>query len=86
MKAYYDREPIELTDEFVRALERLIEAQLEMMQKAEPELADCWAWGVCYVKDLAHQQGLSFQFGGEDDRPDWMEGRAQVLTEEHISV
>jgi hypothetical protein len=85
MKAYYDQKPVKLTDEFVTAIERLIEAELDMMQQHEPEMADCWTWGACYVDDLARSRGLFFQFGGDEDKPDWVHGRAQVLTKDEVA-
>ncbi len=65
MKAKYDGELIKITPRFRKALEELMAAECEMMALAEPNLAYCWTWGHCEIKDLASQNGLSFTFGGD---------------------
>ena len=40
----YDTEEIKPTSRFIEALKELIRAEMEMMQIAEPETADCWTW------------------------------------------
>lgn len=66
----YDTEEIKPTARFTEALKELMRAEMEMMQIAEPETADCWTWGICEVGDLASAKGLRFEFGGEEDKPD----------------
>jgi hypothetical protein len=46
-----------------------MEANMEMMREHEPDLADCWTWGICKVANLANSHGLSFTYGGDEDRP-----------------
>ena len=38
------------------------------MREHDPENADCWTWGRCYIGDLA-QRDPQFQFGGDEDAP-----------------
>lgn len=68
--AKYDTEEIELTPRFIEAIQELLEAELEMMQQQKQENAECWTWGVCEIGDLADSNGLSFEFGGDDYKPD----------------
>lgn len=71
METTYDLEPIKLTDGYIEALENLMREQLAMMRQHEPDLADCWTWGVCRIGDLAYQH-LDFEFGGDEDKPRWL--------------
>lgn len=75
MKAKFDTEEITLTSRYVEALKELMRAEMEMMQINEPDMAECWTWGICSVTDLARSSsGLSFEFGGEDDKPEGFPG------------
>ena len=67
--AKYDTEDLKITGRFIEALKELIWAELEMMRAHDPETADCWTWGICEITDIAMTNGLSFQFGGEEDKP-----------------
>ena len=80
MIALYDRDPIELTQRFVDALEEVMLAEMEMMRNREPELADCWTWGRCGVQDLAMGQ-VDFEFGGDEDRPESLPDGEFVIVE-----
>ncbi len=68
--AKYDTEEIELTPRFIEALQEVMIAELEMMGEQDHEDAECWTWGICEIGDLADGRGLSFQFGGDEDKPD----------------
>jgi len=68
MKIKYDQEEVELTARFENALIELMKAECEMMALAEPHMKRCWTWGRCTVGDLAYVKGLSFVYGGDDDK------------------
>lgn len=69
MKALYDTEEIKVTPRFKAALIELMKAQCEMMQENEPDMSECWTWGICEVGDIATARGLQFEFGGDEDKP-----------------
>ena len=70
----YDQIELIETERFIAALEEVMRANMEMMIKSDPEYADCWTWGVCYLPDLAISD-ISFEYGGEADKPeDFPEG------------
>ena len=70
MKAKYDTEEITITPRFKAALIELMKAECGMMAKNAPEYANCWTWGHCEIHDLAHTNGLQFQFGGDKEMPE----------------
>ena len=72
--AKYDKEEIELTPRFIEAIQELLSAELEMMREQQQEDAECWTWGICEISDLSDSNGLSFQFGGDDYKPDILIG------------
>ena len=80
MKALYDREEIEITQRFINALKEVMAAECEMMAANEPDSADCWTWGVCEINDLSHSSGLSFEFGGEEDKPEYATEKFTVIS------
>ena len=45
--AKYDKDELKLTDRYKAALNELMAAELEMMREHEPDMADCWSWGIC---------------------------------------
>lgn len=67
----YDTEEIKPTKRFIKAIEELLRAEIEMMRLHDIDKydQDCWAWGICTVRDLAAVRGLEFEFGGEEDKP-----------------
>ncbi len=65
----FDQDSIKPTARFIEALKELLRAEMEMMKLANPENAECWAWGTCEVVDLGHSNGLRFEFGSEEDKP-----------------
>ena len=69
MKATYDQRDIKVTPRFKNALIELMKAQCEMMAENEPDFAECWTWGRVEIGDIATYQGLSFEFGGDEDKP-----------------
>ena len=79
MQTTYDQETIvQVSDEFIKALHDLMRAEMKMMIVADPEDADCWAWGICTVGDLASSTHLVFEYGGNDDKPEGMESDVMV--------
>lgn len=79
MKVKYDDVEICLTPRFIAALEELMLAELGMMQEQDKFSPECWTWGICEVGDLASLKALSFEFGGEDDKPDVFSESKNVL-------
>jgi len=70
MKLKADDKEIEMTPRFEAALKELMAAECEMMQKADPENADCWVWGNCGIGDLTCADCLEFEFGGKENKPE----------------
>lgn len=79
MKVRYDNEEVELTKRFIDSLEENMAAMCEMMVEREPEDANCWFYGRCYISDLASNDGMNFIFGSENDMPDDGLGQFAVL-------
>ena len=79
IKGFYDGKIITITPAYIQALKNLIIEKLLMMREGDAEYADCWTWGECEVGDLASNVGLSFQYGGEEDKPKYMRGVARVI-------
>jgi hypothetical protein len=75
----YDTEKVEPTDRFIEAVQELMRAEMEMMRLHEPEMADCWTWGVCILGDIATRKGLNFEYGGDEDKPDYMPENMDVM-------
>lgn len=71
-------ETINATTGYVAALENLIREMLKMMREHEPHNAELWTWGEAEVRDLATSNGISFRFGGDEDKPADMSGDARV--------
>lgn len=69
MKAKYDDITVTVSRAFIAALRDLMQAEMNMMRRAEPRNAECWTWGKCTIRDLASARGLEFEFGGDDDMP-----------------
>lgn len=67
--AKYDMEQIEVTPRFREALEEVMRAEMEMMRRHEPGHSECWVWGKCTIEDLGGSNGLSFEYGAEEDKP-----------------
>lgn len=76
---FYDGEEIPITPGYIDALKSLMLEELMMMQKAQPNFADCWSWGICTVGDLAGMRRLDFEYGGEEHKPKKMVGVVQVI-------
>lgn len=78
MKGKFDTEEILLSENYLKAIEKMIEAELEMM--CEQHDAECWTWGECVISDLAYSRNLSFSFGGDEDRPaELPEGKSTLI-------
>lgn len=77
--AKYDTENLVLTERYKSALNELMAAELEMMREHEPDMADCWEWGVCHVGDLARKDGLEFTYGGNEDKPAQYKNETEVF-------
>ena len=80
MKAKYDTEMIEVTEDYIAALAGLMIAECEMMRAAQPEFADCWTWGRVEILDFAQALSLAFSYGGDEDIPDDGLGSFGVLS------
>lgn len=72
LTAFYDTEPLTLTHGYIAALENLMREEISMMRQHDPELSDCWTWGICEVGDLARMGDLDFEYGGDEDKPQWL--------------
>jgi len=68
--AKYDTEELKITPRYIEALKQLMWAEMEMMRLHEPDMADCWTWAICKIGDLSNSNRFSFEFGGEDDKPE----------------
>jgi hypothetical protein len=66
----YDTEIVKPTERFELALKELMRAEMDLMINHEPDYKKCWTWGICEVGDIAGSNGLSFEFGGEEDKPE----------------
>lgn len=67
MKAFFNTQPIELTDRFVKAIQEFMLAELELMRMADSDYIFCWEYGVCEIGDLAYRNGLRYTYGSLDD-------------------
>ncbi|KKM19827.1 hypothetical protein LCGC14_1651700 [marine sediment metagenome] len=68
-----------ITERFKNALIEVMRAECEMMEKYHP---DCWSWGRCEIIDLAHINGIHFNFGANEDLPDDNLGQFAVIIKE----
>jgi len=80
MRAKYDADTVKLSERFVKALKEVMAAEVEMMQKQNPEFADCWYWGRCTVSDLVYLDAFAFQYGSKEDMPEDGLDRFAVIT------
>ncbi len=76
--AKWDDRCVKLTSRYVDALMELMRAEIEMMKENEPQNKDCWTYGIATIEDLAYSNGISFEFGGDDDKPNTMKYDVQV--------
>ncbi len=81
MKAKYGNTTVTVAPGYLSALYDLMRAQMAMMQANDAQYADCWIWGCCTIKDLAYSDGIVFEYGGAEDKPDGMAGDMQVVIE-----
>jgi hypothetical protein len=81
IEARYDDKQVTLSKQYLKALHDLMRAELVMMRAAYKENAHCWTWGKCEVGDLSLAACITFEFGGEEDRPDGMVGETMVIVE-----
>ena len=79
MKAKYDDITVTVSRAFIAALRDLMQAEMNMMRRAEPRNAECWTWGKCTIRDLASARGLEFEFGGDDDMPPGVTPRRRLV-------
>ena len=79
MKAKYDDITVTVSRAFIAALRDLMQAEMNMMRRAEPRNAECWTWGKCTIGDLASVQGLEFEFGGDQDMPQDVTPRRRLV-------
>ncbi len=68
----------EASENFVNGLDFLARSYLYMMRAADAENADCWAWCDVVVGDVADAAFVEFLSGGEDERPDGLEGMVRI--------
>jgi len=81
MKAKCDEHEIELTDRFLSSLRRLGVAYLDMMQKGDPQYAGCWTWLRITVGDMSLSNSISFQGGGDEDKPEGMVDTVEIVSQ-----
>lgn len=79
--ALYDAAIVELSENFIDALKKVMAAEVVMMREQDSDSADCWYWGRCTIGDLSNAHALAFQYGPEDDMPTDDFGRFGVMIE-----
>ncbi len=80
-KAIWNQErTIKLTPRYIDALKEVILAEIKMMQNNNLHMSkEDWTWGEVVIENLSCSSGLSWTFGGEEDKPDGMVGKARVI-------
>ena len=73
----FDDTTIQVTDEFVRSLKRVMVSVCKMMSAHEG--SECWKWGRCTITNLSRSSGIQFEYGGNDTLPDDGLGKFAVV-------
>lgn len=74
----YDDKRIKPTKELISAIEYVGMATIEMMRKRKDMHPECWTWCVCTIEDFACSNGISYTFGGDEDKPKGFPKRKKV--------
>lgn len=68
MKVKCDDRKIQLTEAFIEAIKNLMKEEILMFRVREQNDRECWVVGACHIEDLMNANGISFSYGGINDK------------------